>query len=193
MMNRLNVRQMIGASVIRAGELILPPKWRNRGVVHQLDFSNPFIAQLYRHGKCIKTVQGFNGVTVVGKNHLLDVAFGNSSPVTQIATWYIGLVDDSPTPVFVEADTLASHTGWTEFTGYAGTRKAWDDANAASKVKGTTTVSTFVCNTTATINGILVASVTSGTSGILWATGSFDTTIDVINLDEIKVTYGIRL
>jgi hypothetical protein len=123
---------------------------------------------------------------------LLDVTFGNSSPVTQVTPWYIGLVNDSPTPVFAAGDTLASHAGWTEWTSYSGNRKAWDDANAASAIKGTTTVSAFTMSAGGTINGILVCAVSSGTSGVLWATGSFDETVDVVNTDVLNVTYGIR-
>jgi hypothetical protein len=131
-------------------------------------------------------------VTVVGKNHLLDVTFGNSTPVTQIATWYIGLINNSPTPTLSENDTLASHSGWSEFTSYSGTRKAWDDANAASKIKGTTSVSTFTASGSGVVYGIFIASVTSGTSGILWATGAFDATVSLIASDDLKVSYGIR-
>jgi hypothetical protein len=157
-----------------------------------ITFRNPFTARHYREGKLINVGHGWNDVTVVGKNHMLDVTFGNSSPVTQVSPWYIGLVNNTPTPVFNEADTLASHSGWSELTGYTGNRQAWVDANASAKVKGTTSASVFPITATATINGLLIASVASGTSGVLWATGSFDTTFDVINGDTFNVTYGIR-
>lgn len=193
-MNNLNFRQMIGHQLIRAGEVMSG----KRNVLDHIRFRNPFSAQLIRkmgvklEPRVVQVVSGFNDVTVVGKNHLLDVVFGNSSPVTQVATWYIGLVNDSPSPVFSENDTLASHAGWAEWTSYSGNRKAWDDANAASKIKGTTSVSTFTISATGTINGILIAAVASGTSGVLWATGSFDETVDVVSSDDLKITYGIR-
>jgi hypothetical protein len=189
-MDILNMRQKIGVSLIRAGRSILLP---NRSIEHNLQFTNPFVVQLIRKGKVIKTAYGLNGVTVVGKNHMLDVTFGNSSPVTQVTPWYIGLINNSPTPVLSENDTLASHTGWTEWTSYSGNRVAWDDANAANKIKGTTTVSAFTISATGTLYGIMIASVASGTSGILWATGAFDTTLDVVNTDVINVTYGVKL
>lgn len=201
-MNKLNLRQTIGVQLVRAGEAIagaLPGyRRRTRGLSDQLRFSNPFSCQVTRRmgvkmePRVVQLVTGWNDVTVVGKNHMLDVTFGNSSPVTQIATWYIGLVNNSPSPTFSENDTLSSHSGWTEWTSYSGNRKAWDDANAASKIKGTTSVSTFTISATGTINGIFVCSVATTTTGILWATGSFDETVDVVSSDELKITYGIR-
>lgn len=199
MKEKLTISQKIGVQLIRAGQLFVESNKRTRGLSNELRFRNPFAAQLIRRmgvkkePRVIQVVQGFNDVTVVGKNHLLDVTFGNSSPVTQIDPWYIGLVNNTPAPVFSENDTLASHAGWTEWTSYTGDRKAWTDANAASKIKGTDTVSTFVMGATGTINGIFIASVDTGTSGILWATGSFDETVDVVSSDELKITYGIRV
>lgn len=189
MSDKLNVRQAIGAMLIRGGQRIMYPQ----GMHHVLRFNNTFVAELYREGKFHKRFKGHNDVTVVGKNHMLDVTFGNTSPVTQVDPWYIGLINQSPVPTLSENDTLASHAGWTELTAYTGNRKAWTDANASAKVKGTTTVSTFVMNATNEVNGIFVASVDTGTSGILWATGSFDAAIDVVNTDELKITYGVRL
>ena len=60
-----------------------------------------------------------NLVTNAGLNHLLDVALSGAS---QITSWYVGLTDGTPTPA--AADTLASHSGWTEVTDYTGNRKA---------------------------------------------------------------------
>lgn len=193
MIDILKLRQMIGGQIIRAGRAIASPPWRDRSISHVLQFNNPFVAQLVRGGKVIKTVHGWNGVTVVGKNHMLDVTFGKGTPVTQVDPWYIGLINNSPTPVLDEADTLASHTGWSEWTSYSGNRKAWVDADAASKIKGTTTASSFTINASGTLYGIMVAAVSSGTSGVLWATGGFDTTLAVVNTDVVNVTYGVKL
>lgn len=146
-----------------------------------------------RDGRIIGKYRATNDIVVVGKNHALDVVFGNSTPVAQVDPWYIGLINNTPTPSLSENDTLASHAGWTEFTSYTGTRKAWDDANAAAKAKGTTTTSDFTISADADIYGLFVCSVTSGTSGVLWATMPFDNGIaSVKNLDVFKVTYGIQ-
>ena len=166
---------------------------RQRGICHELGFSNPFAGLLIRKGKIIQEVYGHNGVTIVGKNHMLDVTFGNATPVTQVDPWYIGLVNNSPAPTFAEADTLASHSGWSEFTDYSGNRQAWDDADAASKVKGASAVSSFTMTGAGVINGIFVAAAATGTSGVLWATGSFDSTVTVVSTDILKVSYGVRM
>ncbi len=195
MLQNFPLVQGIGATLEGLGQWMAG---RQRQNTSELVFRNPFRAQLIRRmgvkmtPRTVWVGHGFNGITVVGKNHLLDVVFGNSSPVTQVNPWYIGLIDNSPTPTLSENDTLASHAGWTEFTSYSGNRKAWDDANAASKIKGTTSVSTFTMTAGGTINGILVCAVASGTSGVLWATGSFDTTATVVTSDDLKITYGIR-
>lgn len=191
-MDGMNLKQSIGVGLVRAGQLFLP---KNCG--HFLTLGpNPFTADLYRLRKSgykrIKRVNGFNDITVVGKNHLLDVTFGAGTALTQIDPWHIGLINQTPTPVLSENDTSASHAGWAELTAYAGTRKVWDDADSAAKVKGTTTTSDFTMNATNTIHGIMIDELTTGTTGILWATGSFDTALAVVNTDVVKITYGIR-
>ena len=165
------------------------------GMEDTLKWHNPFIGQLERDGKIISDVCGWNGVVTEGKNHLLDTVFGNSTPVTQIDPWYIGLIDQSPVPSLLDTDTLASHAGWTEFTNYSGNRQTWVDANSASGVKGTTTVASFTMGTitgTEDINGIFICSVATGTTGTLWATGSFSSSVQVVTSDVLKITYAIR-
>jgi len=181
MFGRLRFKEVIGRMMVR-----------NRPHSDLLQMNGVFYAHHYRQGRLIGEYRGKNGITVVGKNHILDVCFGNSSPVTQIDPWYIGLVNNTPAPVLSENDTLASHSGWAEFASYTGNRQAWDDANASAKIKGTTTPSQFDFTGSGTVYGILIASVASGTSGLLWSTGAFDTTVAVVNGDQLKVTYGIR-
>lgn len=152
-----------------------------------------FVADLVRNGKVIGTFKGHNDVTTAGKNHILETQFSGGTPVT---TWYIGLINDDPTPVLLAADTLASHTGWAELTpgtDYTGNRLAWVEASASAGSKGTTSATAFPMLTTKTVHGILISSVASGTSGTLWATGAFDSPIDVINGDTLNVSYVVDL
>lgn len=190
-MHGFKFEQTIGRQLVRDGRAIEMP----RGVVplgSELRFSNIFAVQHFRKGRLLGVVSGHNDIVIEGKNHVLDVCFGNSTPVTQVDPWYQGLINQTPTPVLSESDTLASHAGWAEFSSYSGNRQAWTDANAASKVKGTTTISTFTMTAGGEIHGIFVASVATGTSGILWATGAFDSSLTVVTSDELKITYGIR-
>lgn len=175
----LTLKQLVRASVDRKYDL-----------AQDLRFSNPFHVEHFRGGKLLGVSGGFNGVTIEGKNLLLNVMFHGT---TALSPWYIGLINNTPTPTLAEADTLASHAGWTEFTAYTGNRQEWTETEAANKVIGTDTVSSFpITATTATVNGILIASAASGTSGTLWATGSFTTPRDVISGDILRVTYGVR-
>lgn len=183
MFDFLNLRQGIQANVDRL-----------RGMKHRLLFHNTFTAELWRDGKLIFRTQGHNDIVTEGKNHILDVCFGNSSPVTQVDPWYIGIINNTPTPTLLAADTLASHTGWAELvagTDYTGNRQAWTDANATGGAKGTDTVSTFPILTTKTAYGILICSAASGTSGTLWATGAFDEAIPLSNGDNLKINYSL--
>ena len=192
-MQGVKIGQMIGGWIDRQLGRVVAPRGH---VEHDISFNNPFVAQVWRPRKSgkmrlVQEAHGHNGVTVLGKNHMLDRTFGTPT-TTAVDPWYIGLINNTPTPALDEADTLASHSGWTEWTSYTGNRKAWTPVAAASKVKGTGTVSTFTQSATGTLYGILVCAVASGTSGILWSTGAFDTTLNVISADDVKVTYGVR-
>lgn len=159
----------------------------------KIEFNNPFNAVHRRNGKIIGTYRGRNGVTTIGKNTLWDTMFGNTSPLTQVNPWYIGLINNTPSPVLAAGDTMASHAGWAEWTGIAA-RLAWVDANAASGAKGTTTPSTFTMTAAGNLYGIFITSIAtvSGTTGILWATGAFNAVIPVAISDTITVDYGVQ-
>ena len=167
-------------------------KGERRLILPQLDIRGRFEIEHWRGDKLLRKFGVDNGITVEGKNHLLDVTFGNSSPVTQVTPWYIGLINNSPTPTLSENDTLASHAGWSEFSSYSGNRKAWDDANASAKVKGTTAASEFTMTGTGTIYGVFVCAAASGTTGVLWSTAAFDATAAVVSSDVLRISYGIR-
>lgn len=150
-----------------------------------------FQLEHWRDGKKIGFYEFPNGITTVGKNHILDVGFHGSSAT---ATWYIGLVDNSGFTAFADADTMSSHTGWAESTAYTeATRPAWTEgAASAGSITNSSSVD-FSINATAAIKGIFITSVNtkSGTTGVLWATAAFASVLNVINGDTIKVTYTV--
>lgn len=148
--------------------------------------------ELVRDGKVILSKENHNLFTTAGLNHLLDVVFGNSAPVTQVDPWYIGLIDNDPVPTILAADVLSGHTGWEEFTDYTATRKAWTDANASAGVKASSSVSTFSINADGEVYGIFVCSVGSGTTGTLMSEGAFTDPIAVASGDDLKVSYTIE-
>lgn len=112
------------------------------------------------------------------------------------AAWYLGLIT-GPTgsATIVTGDTLASHAGWTESTDYAGTRKTCTFGTATTANPSVTTNSaapaSFVMNASLTVTGAFLASVTSGTSGILFSAAKFTSPGDrvVISGDTLIVTY----
>ena len=114
---------------------------------------------------------------------------------TAIATWYIGLVDNSGFTAFAEADTMSSHGGWNEFTTYSeSTRVEWTEDAAASKSITNSTVVTFNITGSGTLKGAFITSdsTKSGTSGTLWATAAFGSTVPVVNTDQLKITYTVN-
>jgi hypothetical protein len=140
----------------------------------------------------LKGVHDFpNGIVDVGINSLLGTGFGNQ---TQITAWYIGIVDNSGFSAFANADTMASHGGWNEFTSYSeGVRQTWSVTTAASRAIVNSSPATFSISGSGTLKGIFVASnsTKSGTTGILWSTAAFASTVPVVNGDSLKVTYTV--
>jgi len=162
--------------------LWLPDKLNHKGI---------FTLELWRGKRLIKKARAENGITTEGKNHLLDVVFHGTAAV---ATWYIGLIDNSGFSSLLVGDTLASHTGWTEIvpgTGYTGNRQAWVEGAASGGSITSSSTATFPMLATYTVNGAFLCSVASGSTGTLITTGSFDNTIDVVSGDNLKVNYTI--
>ena len=158
----------------------------------KIAFYNPFTAQVVRDGEVVQTVYGHNDIVDEGMNSLLDVYFRNQ---TQIAVWYMGLIDGTGTQTLSNSDTQATHAGWSENTSWTGgpTRPSWTGslAAAASRSISNSTTIDFAFTTTQTIHGIFVPSVSTGTTGTLWSTAPFSTEVTVNNGDTLKITYTV--
>jgi len=134
-----------------------------------------------------------NGIVNVGKDKLLGVMF---NAATQITAWFMGLINDSPSPTLGAIDTMLVHAGWVESsTDYSeATRPAWpEDAPASQKITNTTEV-VFSITATVTIAGFFLVdnSTKGGTAGTLWCTALFDGGPQaVVSGDTIKVTYTL--
>lgn len=136
-----------------------------------------------------------NGVTTQGMNHVLDVAV---HAATQKTTWYIGLINNSPTPTLAVGDTYASHAGWTELTAFSQTlRVTWGVGAASSGSSTNATTSDFSMNATNTVYGLALFSVstkgdTATSGGVLLSTAAFSGgNQGVSNGDTLKVTYTL--
>jgi hypothetical protein len=132
-----------------------------------------------------------NGIVDEGIEHLLDVGFHG---VAATATWYIGLIDNAGWTAYADADTMAAHAGWAECEAYAAaTRPAWTEGEASGRAITNAATVDFAINATKTLKGIFITSdnTKGGTTGILWSTGSFTSTVSVESGDTFKVTYTI--
>lgn len=134
-----------------------------------------------------------NGNTTAGLNHILGVEFG---AVTQVTSWYCGLIDGTAAHVLAAGDTAAQiggTNGWTENVTYSNANRVTWGAGAASGAS-ITNASTmdFNINGNATIYGAFIISnnTKSGTSGTLWATGAFAGGSQVlVNGQTLSLTY----
>ena len=125
--------------------------------------------------------------------------------VTYSAAWYLGLITGPAASTTISAgDTLASHGatgagGWTEDTNYSGNRKAVTFGSATladpSVISNSASPSQFAINGSTTIAGAFLASVDTGTSGILFSASDFQAPGDrsVVNGDTTSVTYQFSL
>ncbi len=130
-----------------------------------------------------------NDVTDQGLADLLSVHFAAGS---QHTAWYAGLIDGSGAgPTLAAADTLASHAGWTEVTSYTGNRKAWSPGVSGPLAVNALAMA-FQFTAAATLGGLFLASVASGTSGILWSTAPFSAGRAVSAGQTFRLTYRLR-
>lgn len=180
MINKMDVKDKVSVGVER-----------NRSLPDMLNPKGRFHVEHVRDGEIIATYDFDNGITNVGKNSLLGVYFHAD---TQITTWYISLVDNSGFSAFAAADTMGSHAGWTESQDYdESTRVSWGPGAAASQSITNASAITFTMNATKTIKGIFITSVSTkgGTTGTLWSTAAFGSTVAVNDDDLLKVTYTV--
>lgn len=141
-----------------------------------------------KHGKLKWIEQWDNLVVNSGLDHLLDVAFSAGS---QITSWYIGLINGSPT--IAAGDTMASHGGWTENQNYdEATRQAWTDGGVSGQsVDSSGSPAVFTISTDSqTIAGAFLTSdnTKGGTSGTLYAAGEFANPKSLDDGDTLTVT-----
>lgn len=138
-----------------------------------------------------------NLVTNEGLNDLLDKYLKGSA---YTAAFYVGLmVGGSPTPAPAAGDTMASHSGWTEFTTYSNSPNVRQGAtfgsvssqsvdNSASKASFTIAVAS---PDSQTIGGAFLTTdeTVGGTTGTLYSAAAFTGGDKVLNGgDTLNVT-----
>lgn len=141
-----------------------------------------------------------NLVVNVGLKDMNDKYFTGS---TYTAAWYLGLVTGPGAGnTYAAADTMASHAGWTEDTGYSqATRPAATFAAATtadpSVITNSASVAVFSISATTTIAGAFLTSdnTKGGTTGVLFSVANFQSPGDraVVSGDTLNVTYTFSL
>jgi hypothetical protein len=129
----------------------------------------------------------------------MNTTYFNSG--TQVTTWYVGLITGPGSGTTIAAgDTLATHAGWTEFTNYTGNRKAAVFATATtadpSVITNTASPAQFaITGAGGTVAGAFLASVATGTSGVLFSASDFQSPGDrvVVSGDTLNVQYTFSL
>ncbi len=118
------------------------------------------------------------------------------------ASWYLGLVDNSPSPSYAAGDTMASHAGWAENTDYSELVRQTATFGAAtladpSVIDNSGAVAVFSMSGTATIAGAFLSDddTKGGTSGTLFSVSNFTSPGDraVVSGDTLNVTYTFSL
>lgn len=167
---------------------------RNRETKDKMPLSGRFqIEHLDKDGNVKGTYDFPNDITNQGKNDIFDIMFSDGTQIAN-SSWFIGLISNSGYSALAAADTMASHAGWTEFTGYTqATRVAWGAGEPASQSITNASPATFDVNASGTVKGVFVVSNSTkgGTTGRLWATALFSTDVPVTNGDQLRVTYTV--
>lgn len=166
----------------------------------------------YYHVECrdkegnLKWEESFpNLVNAIGKQLLLDTLLRTSGTYTTVGP-YLGLINSSPT--FLAADTMTSHSGWTEFTNYTvgGSAVRGTAVFAASSSTGlspsnvTTSTATAITYTITGAGGTVygcflvtgsgASSTLGNTGGTLYSEGNFTTAKTTTAGDTVSVTYS---
>ena len=146
-----------------------------------------------RDGKVIDEWEDTNITTNQGLNHMLNVEFASTTPIT---SWYCGIFSGNYVPLATDtgANIVANAT---EATGYtSATRPAWVNAGASSQaISNAASLATFTFNATLSIYGaFLISTATkSDTAGTLYAAAQFSTVKNVVSSDQLLLNYQVSL
>jgi hypothetical protein len=120
---------------------------------------------------------------------------------TYTAAFFLGLITGPASGTsYVAGDNLTTHSGWTEFTNYSGSRKAVTFGTATtadpSVISNSASPAQFsISGAGGVVAGAFLCTVASGTSGILFSEADFQAPGDrtVVSGDTLNVTYTFSL
>jgi len=152
------------------------------------EFKNTYLIECFDNKGKLKWSEEIKNITVnTGLDDILTQYWKGSA---YTAAHYMGLTDGTPT--IAAADTMASHAGWAEVTGYSETvRQTLTLGSVASQsVDNSASKATFSVNATVTIGGsfITTSNTKGGTTGTLIGGAAFTADRAAASGDTINVT-----
>ena len=173
-----------------------------------LELEGRFVMEHWRNGVKIAEYPFHNLVTNEGKNRMFNTMFKS---MTQLATWYVGLVSNVSYVGLAATDDYAdigqTLDQWKEFTGYnddangqsATTRPVWAAGSASAQTITNATPAVFDITAAGTIKGAFICGGTTAQTkgdhtagGVLWSEGLFSSGDNVANIgDQLKFTYSV--
>ncbi len=180
--DNLNMREELGVSMNRL-----------RDMFDKMPLIGVWKSEHWRGGRLIGVHHAPNDITTPAKNSLFDTMFNAATQVAAV-NWVAGLINDSGFTGYNPADTMSSHSGWTEWTSYSQTaRVAWGQGSAASAAITNASPIQFDINGTGTIRGLFIVTnnTKGGTTGLLWSAASYTSTVPVVPGDQIRSTYSL--
>jgi len=173
---------------------------RNTHPVERVKAGGVFKAECFdQHGRLKWTLESKNIVVNVGLQYMAGSALTGT---TQIPTWYLGLYGAAATNTPAAGDTMASHPGWNEFTGYSNATRptavfAPATLGVSSLVSNSASPAAFTINITDVVGGAFLTSsnVKGATAGTLFSAAPFASPGDrnVDSGDTLNVTYTFTL
>lgn len=138
-----------------------------------------------------------NAITNTARTAMLEAWFNSG---TRYSSYYAGCINSVGFVGIPNTDTMASHSGWTEFTAYKDVadstvpRITWGKGTAANQQVTNTSQMIFTFTGTGVVAGIFVTT-NSGksdfSSGLLWSTALFVAGLAVDVDDILRVTYTV--
>lgn len=154
---------------------------------------------LDKDGNLKWTAESQNLVVNVG---LQDMNTQYFKGATYTAAWYIGLYGAASSNNPAAGDTMSSHAGWTEITGYSNANRptaTFGTATTAdpSVIDNSASPASFNINATNTIGGAFLVNnnTKGGSTGTLFSAADFQSPGDrsVVSGDTLNVTYTFSL
>lgn len=158
---------------------------------HKLILQGKYHGQIIREGRVIDEWEDTNLVVNEGLNAALNVLLNAGAGYS---AWYLGIFSGNYTPVATDgAAVIAANSG--ECSSYtSATRPQWNQAAPSSQsITNSANQASFTFNASVTVYGgfLISSAVIGGTGGTMFSAARFSTAKNVVNLDQMLLTYTL--